>query len=309
MPAPRRSFRVGFTLIELLVVVAIIALLISILLPSLSAARRRAQDAVCLSNLRQLAHGWHLYSDENRDIVLPGRYAKAGATSNPANLYDIGNGKKYRPRWIVTMGQYVGLPAYNFPDPWDDRQDYDSAVYQCPLRADWKDTRNHSYGYNHQFLGNARRNSDGTYVNYPVNRSRLRNFAETVLAGDCLGTAAGFATNDRRAYQNNETDNPSTDMAAVGNHGWTLDPPRLTATSDRGTGDPGTTRTAVDPRHASGRANVMFADGHAAAMTPRSLGYRLLPDGRYVDTEVVDDPPDNRLFSGQGRDADPPVRN
>ena len=36
---------------------------------------------------------------------------------------------------------------------------------------------------------------------------------------------------------------------ALGNHGWSLDPPRLTDESDRGTGDPGSPRTAVDPRH------------------------------------------------------------
>lgn len=56
-----------FTLIELLVVVALIALLMSILLPSFGAARERARRIKCASNLRQISHGWTMYVDhENR---------------------------------------------------------------------------------------------------------------------------------------------------------------------------------------------------------------------------------------------------
>ena len=66
----------GFTLIELLVVVAIIATLIAILLPGLSAARRAARTTLCASNLRQVGTGWHIYADQNQGVVVPGRPAR-----------------------------------------------------------------------------------------------------------------------------------------------------------------------------------------------------------------------------------------
>lgn len=66
-----RKPRPAFTLIELLVVVAIIGILISILLPSLSAAKAEARTRVCNSNLRQLAIGFRTYATEWKDH-LPG---------------------------------------------------------------------------------------------------------------------------------------------------------------------------------------------------------------------------------------------
>ncbi len=100
----------AFTLIELLVVVAIITILMGILLPSLSSARRQAKRVKCLANMRSMGIINSLYAEEynqyvpiacaavdkqsnywfNRDgeqLNLFGRYYKAGLLNSPQVVY------------------------------------------------------------------------------------------------------------------------------------------------------------------------------------------------------------------------------
>jgi prepilin-type N-terminal cleavage/methylation domain-containing protein len=92
-----RNARRGFTLVELLVVVGIIAVLISLLFPSLQKAREHAKRAQCGSNLRQLGNGCQIYAAENNQKV-------------PIGFYDNSMNMQWNYQlWTGTHGTGLGL--------------------------------------------------------------------------------------------------------------------------------------------------------------------------------------------------------
>jgi prepilin-type N-terminal cleavage/methylation domain-containing protein len=84
-PANRRG---AFTLVELLVVIGIIALLVSILLPTLNRAREQARRTQCLSNLRSIGQMIHMYANLNKGQIPIGSSASAANyAGNVANYF------------------------------------------------------------------------------------------------------------------------------------------------------------------------------------------------------------------------------
>jgi len=84
----------GFTLIELLVVVAIIALLLSILLPSLERARAQARTVICLTNLNTQYKSSTFYAEDNRGFI--GRGIQRLENNDEINIY------------VTTIIKYLG---------------------------------------------------------------------------------------------------------------------------------------------------------------------------------------------------------
>ena len=153
----------GFTLVELLVVIGIIAILISVLLPVLSNARRAGNKTKCLASLHQIGDGFKMYAAENSgywpvaaDFYTDSAGAKdkrwhdfiARYVIGPQSVTDPATGKLYNSKDMNYTGS-MGYPGSNnhqmeFGNPVDPvwigtMRDRDNVLWGCPS---WKGSYN-----------------------------------------------------------------------------------------------------------------------------------------------------------------------
>ena len=107
-----------FTLIELMLVIAIIAILASLLLPSLGKAREKSRLVLCASNLSQVGVTIFLYADDNESSLVPQRFSSPAHHGSEKgydlllqNLYLSGNNEELfnAPR-MKSLHNWIGVP-------------------------------------------------------------------------------------------------------------------------------------------------------------------------------------------------------
>jgi prepilin-type N-terminal cleavage/methylation domain-containing protein/prepilin-type processing-associated H-X9-DG protein len=245
----------GFTLVELLVVIGIIALLISILLPSLNRARETANRVKCASNLRQIGQAILLYTNDSKGPYPRTFYSAYSAGAN----------------YVVNLsGNAANTPATNFTDPFQQgtilacvnnvpqalflllrTEDITSAVFVCPSSNATPDT--YGGGTNTPLsqinFSNLQQNLSYSYANpYPDINAVGSGYKMVAGLEPSFAVAADI---NPGTYSSNANDGVMSSAGATGVP-YTID--TNSATSN--------TRTGNSNNHGKDGQNVLYGDGH-----------------------------------------------
>ena len=118
-PNPRGS---AFTLVELLVVLAVIGILAALLLPALARSKMAAQSIACRNNLMQLQLCWHLYAEDNLDVLVPNN-----------SVYVFGGGSDARGvSWCLDLDARTQINPSNIVNGLLFQYNTALGIYHCP---------------------------------------------------------------------------------------------------------------------------------------------------------------------------------